>query len=374
VSEASPVSLEYRDRREEWLEATDHLTHWTGTLTLPDASILYAPGALAEGTTPPLAEKYESYRDTETPIKNLSEDIGVAPPAVELALVFYGIREELRFVTIEDRSIVEDVPRGRSELLTSRGAFAVLRLFYELEPREIAEYLDVCEGLVKFAERVHDLPIETAVGRDSNGYRGELHDPRYLREQLDRLGVAGLAAEHGYESTTTVEHLLNAFELDRPTTISVPELGCSVKSIPEKHVAKWLAELAAEHPDLTVGYETTEITLDLSPFDCAKDSKQYIPDFTVETAHGVFYIEVKGRVDNGVVHDHLLTDRQKAKAMMETLSDRDTEEYVVITNGADLEYYDYEFEFVQPLVSNELFSETKSIVKNNKYLEKLLTI
>jgi hypothetical protein len=350
------------------VDATNQFTHWTGPLTLPDASILYAPEALAEGATPPLADKYDSYREMEAPIKNLSEDIGVAPPAVELALVFYGIREELEFVTIEDRSVVEDVPRGRSELLTSRGAFAVLRLFYGLEPREIAEYLDVCEGLVKFAERVHDIPVETPVGRDSNGYRGELHDPRYLRRQLDRLGVAGLAAEHDYESTTTVERLLNAFELDRPTTITVPELGCSVRSIPEKHVGKWLAELATEHPDLTVGYETTEITLDLSEFDCPKDTKKYIPDFTVKTAHRIFYIEVKGRVDNGVLHDHLITDKQKAKAMMDAISDRDSEEYVVITNGVDLEYYDYEFAFVEDFESDTLFDEYNHLLENQNDL------
>jgi hypothetical protein len=360
------------------VDATNQFTHRRGPLTLRDASedegILCAPDALAEGTTPPLAEKYESYRDREAPIKNLAEDIGVTPPVIELALVFYGIRDELQFVTIEDRSVVEDVPRERSELLTNRSAFAVLRLFHELEPREIADHLNVCEGLVKFADRVHDLPTEKPVGRDSDGYRGKLHDPRYLREQLDKRGVEGLAAEHDYESTTTVNNLLNAFELDRPTTIEVPELGCSVRSMLEKHVGKWLAELAAEHPDLTVGYETTEITLDLSEVDCAKDTKQYIPDFTIETAHGVFLIEVKGCIDNGAVHNHHITDKQKAKAMMDALSDRDSEEYVVITNGADLEYYDYKFAFAEDFESDASFDKYDYLIVDEDKLISLLTM
>lgn len=49
------------------------------------------------------------------------------------------------------------------------------------------------------------------------------------------------------------------------------------------------------------------------------------------------------RVDNGELHGHLITDRQKAKAMMDAMNDQDSKGYIMITNGADLEHYDYEF-------------------------------
>jgi len=34
-----------------------------------------------------------------------------------------------------------------------------------MELEEIAAYLNVCEGLVKVASRVHDIPVETNTGR-----------------------------------------------------------------------------------------------------------------------------------------------------------------------------------------------------------------
>jgi len=43
----------------------------------------------------------------------------------------------------------------------------------------------------------------------------------------------------------------------------------------------------------------------------------------------------------------MVTDQQKAKAMMDALGDAKTEQYVVITNGAELGWYDYEFSFVE---------------------------
>ena len=356
IEEAAPVTVTSR-RVEEWKEVNDHLTHWDGSSVLPDEEILYDPAGLATA--------YERYaEDTQSPIRHLSIELGIAPAAVELALVFHGIRDELAFVAIDDPAVVEDVPRQRHGLLADRGAYAVLRLTFELEIEEIAASLNVCEGLVKFAEQVHDLPYETAVGRPTEGHRGQLHDPRYIRQQLTNMSIPELAAEHGYASTTPLEQLLDAFELKRPTTIPVPELDCNVRSNPEKHVGKLLAALTTEHPEITVRYETASIQIDISEFGCAKDAKQYTPDFTVETDQKVFHVEVKGRVDNGEVHGHLITDREKAKAMMGAMSDRNAEEYIVITNGANLKHYDYEFSFA------ECFDSTASFESHDRILER----
>jgi len=178
------------------------------------------------------------------------------------------------------------------------------------------------------------------------------------------MSIPELAAEHGYASTTPLEQLLDAFELERPTTIPVPELDCSVRSNPEKHVGKLLAALTTEHPGITVGYETERIQLDISELECSKDTKQYTPDFTIEICNKTYYIEVKGRVDNGILHRHLITDRQKAKAMMGAMSDRNAEEYIVITNGANLKHYDYEFSFA------ECFDSTASFESHDRILER----
>lgn len=345
VADAGPVNFEESVRlKERWLRENDSVDHWRGKELLPDVEILYAQTDGVDDR-PALADRYDQYRDSDQPVRNLADAIGIAPAAVELALVFHRIREELTFVEIDDPTVIENVPNQRSELLTDHGAFTVLRLTFGLELTEIAAYLNVCEGLVKFASRMHDIPVETDSGRQSDGHRGRLHDPRYLRRQLTEMSIEELAARHGYESETPVKRLLDAFELTPPTKIEVPELGCSVRSELEKHVGKRLAQLATEHPEMEVEYEKTRIELDISEFECSKDRKQYVPDFTVETGQQTVYIEVKGQVDNGVVHDHMVTDRQKAKAMMDALGDADTEQYVVITNGAELGWYDYEFSF-----------------------------
>lgn len=372
VADAAPVNFEGSVRlKERWLRENDTVDHWRGKELLPKAEILYAQTDGVDDR-PALADLYDQYRDSDQPVWNLADAIGVAPAAVELALVFHGIREELTFVEIDDPTVIENVPNQRSELLTDCGAFAVLRLTFGLELTEIAAYLNVCEGLVKFASRMHDIPVETDSGRQSGGHCGRLHDPRYLRRQLTEMSIRELAARHGYESGTPVKRLLDAFELTPPTQIEVPELGCSVRSELEKHVGKRLAQLATEHPEMEVGYETTQIELDISAFECSSDQKQYVPDYTVETGQQTVYIEVKGQIDNGIIYDHMVTDRQKAKAMMDALGDDDTEQYVVITNGAELGWYDYEFSFVEDFETGGSFNKYDQILANRDKLESLL--
>ena len=367
IEDAAEVDFDDSIRlRERWVDEHDEVEHWVSEPLLPDVDMLYDPEGVADDATPELADRYAQYRDRDNPIEELAADLDIVPAALELALVFYGIREKLTFVEIDDEAVVEDVPRERNEILTSRGALAVLRLTFGLEPDEIAEYLDVCEGLVKFATRVYDIPVETKVGRNSAGYRGQLHDPRYLRRQLKTMSVRELAARHNYESETPVKRLLEAFELAPPTQIEVPELGCHVRSELEKHVGRLLAQLATEHPEMEVGYETTRIELDISEFECPEDRKQYVPDFTIETGQQTVYIEVKGQVDNGVVYDHMVTDRQKAKAMMDTLGDAKTEQYVVITNGAELGWYDCEFSFREGIEPEAPFEQYDQVLATKR--------
>ena len=359
--------------RKRWIDEHDEVEHWVSEPLLPDVDLLYDPDGVADGSMPELADRYAQYRDQDNPIEELAADLNIVPAALELALVFYGIREKLTFVGIDDETVVEDVPRERDEILTSRGAFAVLRLTFGLGLTEIAEYLDVCEGLVKFADRVYDIPIETNVGRNSTGYRGQLHDPRYLRRHLKTMSVAELATHHNYESDTPVQRLLDAFELTPPTKIEVPELNCSVRSELEKHVGKLLAAIAEETPSIEVGYEVSQIELDISEFECEKEKKEYVPDFTVETRQQTFHIEVKGAIDNGIVYEHTVTDRQKAKAMMDALGDADTEQYVVITNGAELEWYDYEFSFAEGFEVGGSFNKYDQILANSDKLRSLVS-
>ena len=367
VQDAAPVDLTSWRHTKDWMEVNDDLTHWVGRWMLPEAPILYDAAELAD--------KYKPHEErTQWPIRHLANEIDVAPAAVELALVFHGIRDELTFAAIDDPDVVEnaDVPRGRSDLLTDRGAFAVLRLTFGMDVTEVADYLNVCEGLVQFAERVHDLPVETPVGRPSDGVRGQLHDPRYIEWKLTKMSIPELAAEHNYESTTPVEALLEAFELYRPTTIPVPELDCSVKSHPEKHIGTLLAALAAAHPEITVSYETEKIQLDISEFACSKDTKQYEIDFTIETDQKTYHIEVKGGVDNGKLYEHVITDRQKAKAMMDAISDCDDEEYIVITNGAELKHYDYEFSFADGFDPQAPIDSQTSVLADKEALLSIL--
>ena len=71
------------------------------------------------------ADEKEQHQDSDQPIRDLADALGVVFAAVELALVFHGVREELTFIEIDEPAVVEDVPRQRSELLSDRGAFAV---------------------------------------------------------------------------------------------------------------------------------------------------------------------------------------------------------------------------------------------------------
>jgi len=103
------------------------------------------------------------------------------------------------------------------------------------------------------------------------------------------------------------------------------------------------------------------------------DTKQYTPDFTIITADGTFYIEVKGQKDNGVLYDHAITDRQKAKAMMDEISDRSDETYIVITNGAELEHYDYEFSFVDGFTPSDPSSNQQNVLADCESFVSILT-
>lgn len=396
IGEAANADLEGSKRyRERWVDENDEVDHWgriaPPTLSevdvnendkadhrvakqlLPDDDILYDCAGLKPNHTPKIARKYDKYRGAEHPVRALAADIGIPVAVAELALVFYGVRDTLTFITIDDRSVVEDVPKDRSDLLTDRGAFAVLRFTFDMSLAEIAEYLGVCEGVVKFASRLHSIPVEKDVGRPSDGYRGELHDPRYLRQQLNRMGVSELAAAHNYDSEKTVQQLIDAFELSPPSQIPIPELGCSVRSNPEKHVGKMLAEIQQQRPELEIEHEGCRISIDTTAFDCEVDTKKYEPDFTVTAGTETLHIEVKGRVDNGVVHDHAITDRQKAKAFMEALNENRSEQYVVITNGADLEYYDHEFSFKDGFRPMDPFENHSQILENKSEFVSLLT-
>lgn len=347
---------------------------------------------------------------TELVAEAYAVPIGVA----ETALVFHGLLDELQFfavtnsqtgpaslpVTIpsEMNPVIADVDYGGYEPGDARkfpgnGVLAVLDFHLGMEIAEIADHLSVSEGIVRFAmkyyrKRARYTDPTSNSGRDSDGDGGPFSDPRYLHKQLQQHESDKRASEnHGFASNQTQDYR-RTFLIDTPGGYSVmgPDgVEMPVSSQYERAVAKLLTRLSDETaidfdwkyvgPDKTGKHD---IEIDVSDVDCAednKDSHDYTPDFIITTGDHTIYIEAKGTKDNANIGSQpaSLTDKQKAEATMEALSDRPTEEYVLIHDGAGSEItaHDAAYAFTQDV--RGVISEQADLISGEQEFAQYLT-